>query len=154
MEVDHLGGGHGVAGWPLGLPPVTLQMRLANAFVGALHPHASFQVATPSCSSVGSSDLDTESSLFSFQARSITLGSLMGMRATSDPGLMRARSLATASSCSQFATTHHHHHHHKWGHPLQLCWQLVRRRQFKRIAMDSAKLWSSFFIRCAACIHD
>ncbi|MCO5590399.1 hypothetical protein L7F22_044369 [Adiantum nelumboides] len=53
----------GDEGWPLGLPPVTLRMRLVEAFsaAGAGDARTSFVLNnTPSFSSLSSSDLDTE----------------------------------------------------------------------------------------------
>ncbi|GLJ15982.1 hypothetical protein SUGI_0264580 [Cryptomeria japonica] len=65
-------------GWPLGLEALNIRVRIMETIRAA--ELNSFHLATPSFSSLSSSDLDTESTRSFFPDKSITLGTLIGIR--------------------------------------------------------------------------
>lgn len=69
--------GGGTGGWPLGLQPLNLRLRLMEHF--RLTDASSYVASTPSMTSESSSDLDTESTGSFFPERSTTLGTLIGI---------------------------------------------------------------------------
>ncbi|XVE96866.1 hypothetical protein REPUB_Repub02eG0260300 [Reevesia pubescens] len=67
-------------GWPLGLQPLNARIGLVrnSDFSGSVS-FSTLLTASPSSSSISSSDLDTESTGSFFHDKSITLGSLIGV---------------------------------------------------------------------------
>ncbi|GLJ07485.1 hypothetical protein SUGI_0068060 [Cryptomeria japonica] len=76
-SINHHGGGTPPAGWPLGLETMHLSMDVMRGT--QLDPLGLY---TPSFSSISpsSSDFDTESSVSFFHDKSVTLGTLIGLR--------------------------------------------------------------------------
>ncbi|KAG6697330.1 hypothetical protein I3842_09G193400 [Carya illinoinensis] len=67
-------------GWPLGLRPLNARVGLArNSDLSGSISFSTLFTGSPTCSSLSSSDLDTESTGSFFHEKSITLGSLIGV---------------------------------------------------------------------------
>lgn len=85
MEARRGGGGGGGGapnGWPLGLQPLNVRLRVLEHHI-RLGDASPFLISTPSISSQSSSDLDTESTGSFFPEKSTTLGTLIGIRSRS-----------------------------------------------------------------------
>ncbi|XP_038986132.1 uncharacterized protein LOC120111923 [Phoenix dactylifera] len=89
-EVNNIPGG-----WPLGLERLTVRLRAMETSRAVATMPDSLCMRSDSFSSYSSSELDTESTISFFPDRSITLGSLIGIK-PGDGNLRFARSILPA----------------------------------------------------------
>ncbi|XWS67052.1 hypothetical protein CRYUN_Cryun05aG0253400 [Craigia yunnanensis] len=89
-------------GWPLGLQPLNARIGLVRNrdFSGSVS-FSTLLTASPSSSSISSSDLDTESTGSFFHDKSITLGSLIGISSFLEHSRRSTRRRTTETSRDQ-----------------------------------------------------
>ncbi|XP_022744632.1 uncharacterized protein LOC111295418 [Durio zibethinus] len=93
-------------GWPLGLQPLNARIGLARDpdFSGSVS-FSTLLTASPSSSSISSSDLDTQSTGSFFHDKSITLGSLIGISSFLEHSRRSTRRRTTETSRNQRNTS-------------------------------------------------
>ncbi|XP_022765816.1 uncharacterized protein At3g17950-like [Durio zibethinus] len=89
-------------GWPLGLQPLNARIGLVRNrdFSGSVS-FSTLLTASPSSSSISSSDLDTESARSFFHDKSISLGSLVGISSLLELSRRSTRRKTTETSRDQ-----------------------------------------------------